>query len=111
MPTPTTSYIIDLRLSGGTASVVSIDFRNGRTGDTRRVKPTTAAAIKISEKANLGNKKEFKNGVQNGDVIEITVTGARYGSINHTVDTSKGGAKVELTLADVSSTTHPKVSI
>ena len=111
MPTPTTSHLIDLRLSGGTASVVSVQFRNGRTGDTYRVKPVNTAAIKISAKTNLGNTKEYLNGVVNGDVIEIVVTGARYGAINYTVDTSKGGATIKLTLADVSSTTHPKISV
>ncbi len=110
MPTPTTSHIIDLRLKSGTASKVSVHFKNGRTGDIHRVFPTDSA-IKISVKTNLGNTKEYVNGVQNGDIIEIVITGARYGAINYTVNTSKGGSKIELALADVSSTTHPKISV
>ena len=106
MPTPTTSYNLGITISGGTNANNYVDIRNGRTGEKFSV-----LSLGKEAKANLGNTKEFPSGVANGDVIELNVTGSRYGGNTHVVDTSKGGAKIKITVADVSSTTHPKVSV
>ncbi len=106
MPTPTTSYILGIKIVGGTSANNSISIRNGRTGET--VKKLSSGN---ESKVNLGNEKEFESGVNNGDVIEITVSGSRYGSTTHIVDTSKGGATVKVNVTTVSSTTHPKINV
>lgn len=107
MPTTTENqYVIDVVVSGGTASDVYINLKNGNTGDiVHRLTSTNEANI------NLGNQNEFPNGFQNGDVIEINASGRRTGGTTHTVDTSKGGKKVKLTLTDVSTTNAPQILI
>ena len=106
MPTPTKSYNLGITLVGGTAAENNLRISNGRTGNVLK---------KVSDnnqsKANLGNTKEFPAGFQNNDIIEITISGSRYGGASHTVDTSKGGSTVKIDVVDVSSTTHPKVSV
>ncbi len=106
MPTPTKSYNLGIKISGGTATNNNIRISNATTEEVLK-----KTSDNNQSKANLGNTKEFPSGVSNGDFIEITVSGSRYGSASHTVDTSKGGAIVKVTVADVSSTTHPKVSV
>jgi hypothetical protein len=106
MPTPTKSYKIGVKVSGGTSGNDYAVFYNGRTGDKYSVKISNNEAV-----VNLGNTKEFPSGYQNGDLIDISITGRRYGGATHTVNTSKGGASIKITLSNVTTTNAPEVKI
>jgi len=104
MPTTPTQYQIGVKVSGGTSSDVYVNFKCGTT--IKRVLTSSNEAI-----VNLGNAIDFPSGFSNGDKIEINATGYRRGGIVHTVDTSKGGATIKLTLTDVSTTNAPAINI
>ena len=106
MPTPTTSYTIGVKISGGTAGQVYVNFKNGRTADMKRILTVTNEA-----KINLGNEKDFPNGFNRGDVIEINCSGRKTGGTTHTIDSTKGGANLAISLTDVSTTNAPAISI
>lgn len=105
MPTASTSYNIAVKVTGGTAAVGYVNITNGRTGETLHVKTNTKYEA-------IGNLLDLPDDFQNGDVIEISVSGNRTGSTTHTVDTStKGGAKIKISCTDASTTNAPAVTI
>ncbi len=108
MPTTTTErgYIISVKQSGGTSAQTSIVFRNRRTEKIVRVQTVTNEA-----KTNLANTKEWPDGFQNGDVIDITGSGIKTGNATHTVDRIKGGVSIALIMVDVTTTNAPAVVI
>lgn len=109
---PTKPYSIGIIVSGGTASDVYVNFRNGKTGDYKKVKTESdEASITLNELSNDGTNTGTHTPAQNKDVIEITISGRRRGGINHTVDFSKGGGTHRVTLTDVSTTNAPAISI
>lgn len=109
---PTKPYSIGITVSGGTASDVYVNFRNGRTGDYKKVKTEgNEASITLNELSNDGTKAGTHTPAQNGDVIEINISGRRTGGTHHVVDFAKGGATIKLSLTDVSTTNAPAISI
>mgnify|MGYP001590124425 CR=1 FL=1 len=107
MPPSTTEkgYIIGVKQTGGTTAQSTISFINGRTGN-RVYKKTVSNEINT----NLNNTKEWTNGYQDGDVIDITGTGLKTGNAIHTVDRKTGGGRVTLAMVDVSTTNAPAIS-
>ena len=111
MPTPRSQYNISVKVSGGTASDVYILFRNGNTKEYKKVLTVSdEAVVNVGELSSDGTETSTKTGVSNNDVIEISATGYRYGGTHHTVNTNKGGAKISLTLTDISTTNAPAVN-
>ena len=107
MPTTTEKgYLIGIKQSGGSSGQSHISVTNGRTGDTLHIKTSSNEAT-----TNLNNKKEFPNGFKNGDVIDITGTGLKTGNTAHTIDRTKGGGRITLSMTDASTTNAPEVRI
>ena len=107
MPTTTEKgYIINVKQSSGSSGQTHVSFLNGRTRD-RVEKPTVSNEAQV----NLNNEKDFPNGYQDGDVIDITGSGLKTGNTAHTVDRTKGGARITLTMTDVSTTNAPEVRV
>lgn len=99
-------YVIGVTQTSGTAAQTDFSFVNARTGDIFRRR-----TVSNEVSANLGNEKEWPNGFKNNDVIDLTGTGLKTGNTSVTVDTSKGGTKVRITMVDASTTNAPAVSI
>ena len=106
MPTTTEKgYLINVKQTGGSAGQSHISFSNGRTGERLHV-----LTVLNEAQTNLNNTKEWPSGFQDGDIIDITGTGIKTGNTTHTVDRKKGGARVSLTMVDVSTTNAPAIS-
>lgn len=106
MPPSPKSYIVGIKVKSGNASDVYVNLRNARTKEILRKKTASNET-----KYNLGNEKEFPSGFANGDFLEVNVTGLRSGGTTHTVDTSRPGTVLTITLANMSTTESPKISI
>lgn len=106
MADPDKIYAMNINVRSGTSSVVFARFTNTNTRDTKVFRTVDNAA-----KANLGNSKDFPSGFSNGDFIEVLISGLRTGSLTHVVDTSKGGFRQTITLADISTTNTPAIAI
>ena len=98
-------YIIGVKQTGGSAGQSTISFVNGRTGDRKHV-----TTISNEAKVNLQNSKDFPNGFNDLDIIDITGTVIKTGNAIHTVDRKKGGGNVSLSMTDVSTTNAPAIS-
>lgn len=107
MPTTTEKgYLISVRQTGGSAGESHISFINARSGN--RVYKLTVAD---NATTNLNNTKEWPNGYNDGDVIDITGTGIKTGNAIHTVNRARGGGRIVLTMTDASTTNAPAVTI
>lgn len=107
MPTTTEKgYVIGVKISGGTAGQVTIHFTNARTGE--RVHKLT---VSNGVTTNLNDEKEWKLGYNDGDIIDITGSGLKTGNTTHTVDRTKGGKTITISMTDVSTANAPAVSI
>ncbi|MAG76358.1 MAG: hypothetical protein CL811_06310 [Colwelliaceae bacterium] len=114
MPTTTEKqYILGIKVTGGTASDVYVNIRNQRTGDYYKVQTSSnEAAVNLRKLTDNGDPKSGTHtDFTNGDIIEITVSGLRAGGTTHTVNRTKGGGRVSVTLTDVSTSNAPAISI
>jgi|GEM_PF-6338247 len=104
-------YTIGVKVSSGTASDVYVNLRNGRTRDYCKVKTVdNEVVITLTDLTSNGTKSGTHTAYANSDIIEVNVTGYRYGGTTHIVDTTKGTVRLTLTLTDVSTTNAPAVS-
>ena len=107
MATPRSNYNIKIKVSGGTASDVHIKLINLSTKEYKIFKTSKSEVVcNVGEFSSDGTNstETTKSGFTNGDIIEINASGYRMGGTHHTVDTSKPGIIINLTLADVSTT-------
>ena len=113
-PEPTNTYTIAVTFTG-LASLVAGKISGGkcfvRNRNTREVKYYNATA-KSATTANLPvDSKNFTTAWETGHVIEIGMMGEEFGTVTHTVDTSKGGGRLTLAVTAASTTTHPNVTL
>jgi hypothetical protein len=95
MANPKVSYPITI--TGGSSMVGEVIVEN----ISKDVEATNSENNKLrvdldSNKKATVDLANLESGYNNGDTIEIRVTGIRSGNAVHTVDTSKGSAKVTL---------------
>ncbi len=107
------SYVVRVKLTGGTASEACyVKLYNRRTGEYREVREDQdTAAINAADASSDGTKFGTFSGWENGDVLDIRVYGAKFGSGSHTIATGKGGGQITVTVADTTATNTPGVSI
>ena len=107
-------HVIYVTISGGTDNSNDYAyFRNGRTFDYKVVKVVDSeAVINLKELTVDGTKEGINTPWAINDKISIVVTGGgRRGATIYNVDSSQGGARIALTLTDVSTTNAPAVAI
>ncbi len=83
-----------------------------RNRNTREVLYINAYGSSTNTIANaLTSSKKFTTAFSNGDVIEYGMMGDEFGVGTHIVNLSKGGTKLTLAVTEVSTTTHPNVTL
>ncbi len=111
---PRIRYNVSVKCSGGTNTHTDyMRVTNTRTKEYKIKKvESNEVIVNAGELSSDGTDvaTTTKSGFNNGDIIEVNVSGYRSGSALHTIDTSKGGIRIALTLADNSTTTSPLIS-
>ncbi len=112
--TQPTGYVLKIKLTGGTANETTfVKAVNRSTAEYRTLTANHAndAVINLADLSSDGEKSGTVSGFSNGDIIEVRCFGGRMGSGTHTIATGKGGGSVTVTVADVTATNTPGISV
>lgn len=105
MPTPRTSYIIGVTISGtDTAALQKVRVFNRNTNEYMPENDGNKKLALSTTKKVIFDCKDFASGFTNGDIIEIRINGAAYGSTTSTIVTTGGGKSTDTISATQEST-------
>ena len=106
-----TSYVLNIVITGGTASRGNtVKVRNRRTGEYNGgVSDNNTANVNLANLSTTGDTSGTLSGFNNGDEIDIEVSGGSFGGTTHTINTlaNPGGARISIATTDVTSTNTP----
>lgn len=111
-----TGFVLRITLSGGTSSdrtVVKVVNRSSREF-REYVASSNSVAANLQDLSSNGKNSGTFSGFNTGEVVEVRCHGGRMGSNTYTIaaaDRSRGGASLTVTVADVSATNTPGLSI
>ncbi len=114
-----TSFNLNITVKGTASKNYIVKVRNRRSGDTITKIPIHGRTGGLGNYDVIVNLAEFAatsnsdpRGFNNGDGVEILVSGHGYGYVTKTIDSAKsGGIPITITVTDHTSTNCPGVSI